>query len=116
MTTDLDREFFEKKLGWRRKFVRLGGKGYTGHGFVWVKPQKDIFEEDVYGRELPSPSTSWDDFHKWVVPELMKFSNKPSGIVTNRQLLRINLGAFLMDDKTPANAMRWVRKEIPDAS
>lgn len=107
MTTNQDREFFEKKLGWRRKFVRLGDKGYTGHGFVWVKPQKDIFEEDVYGRELPSPSTSLDDFQKWVVPELLRNGWKSDYY---RKI------GWLLTHKTPANALAWAMEEIPDAS
>ena len=101
MTTNLDREFFEKKLGWSYHCDDDDSPWFWG--IPGVSPRFHL---------LPSPSTSWNDFHEWVVPKL-KLLRK---LGEDHQLILMKFGEFTYLDKTPANALAWAMEEIPDAS
>lgn len=101
MSNDLNAEFF-RLIGW----TKLSANAYPLGADLWRRPPRsDWYIEAV----LPNPAGSWDDFHKWVVPEIVKLGYKDRCYLRNAVW-----DAFTDPHGTPENALRWAIEEIND--
>ena len=111
MTANLEHEFFTKVKGWKLINPQPDNPSYTPlHWLDANKELKWVAREDY---NLPPISTSWDAFHEWVVPELVKKEADPDDDWSwSNYHPWMTLGRHLFEDKTPQRALEWAMEEL----